>query len=562
MATRTNKPWSPQPEVTRTPKSAYSTTNKTATRKSSGGFMDAMEKTRSSVYDLTLTENGAVAHKTTGSKLLDMNFAVASLRGKTDAEIAKMFRAAFNENPILAMRWLFYARDAREGLGERNLFRSCVKDLAKQNQTALVNALVPHFAEYGRWDDVLGLLDTKCKTVVLKSIKQQWIEDIKGMNSNKSISLMAKWIPSEQASNKDMKRWASIIASYLKVSPRQYRKTLSALRKHIDVVERKMSSNNWQSIDYEAVPSQANLRYNKAFLKHDYDRRNAFLGALEKGEAKINSSVAFPHDIVHKYSNVSGWSVSLKSKEDPALEAMWKSLPDMVKGEASTIVVADGSGSMTSRVGGTTVSALEVANALAIYFAERCKGEFKNKYITFSMTPQIVNLNGGTLLKNLRIALKHNEVANTNIEAVFQLILETAKRNHMSQDEIPANILIVSDMEFDYCASANVGRNAWGRTAPSQTLFDNIKQKFEKAGYKMPHLIFWNVNSRTKAIPMVQNDLGVTLVSGFSVNVCKSVMTNCVDPYDALVEAISVKRYDAIEKAVRSVVVPEVAYAT
>lgn len=555
MATRTNKPWSPQPEITRTPKSAYSTTAKTSTsRKSSGGFMDAMEKTRSSVYDLTLTENGAVAHKTTGSKLLDMNFAVASLRGKTDSEIAKMFRSAFNENPVLAMRWLFYARDAREGLGERNLFRACVKDLAKQNQTALVNALVPLFAEYGRWDDALGLLDTKCKTVVLKTIKQQWNEDIKGMKDGKSISLLAKWIPSEQASNKDMKRWASIISSYLKITPRQYRKTLSALRKHIDVVERKMSSNNWQAIDYEAVPSQANLRYNKAFLKHDYDRRNAFLGALEKGEAKINSSVAFPHDIVHKYFSSSGWSLSLKRTEDAALEAMWKSLPDMVKGEASTIVVADGSGSMTSCVGGTNVTALEVADALAIYFAERCKGEFKNKYITFSMTPQIVNLNGGSLLKNLRIALNHNECANTNIEAVFQLILETAKRNHMSQDEIPANILIVSDMEFDSCASANSSRGNLGRTAPSQTLFDNIKRKYEQAGYQMPHLIFWNVNSRTKAIPMVQNDLGVTLVSGFSVNVCKSVMTNCVDPYDALVEAISVERYDAVEKAVRSVV--------
>lgn len=548
MKTRTNKPWSPKPEVTRTPKSVYSATNTSTSRKSSGGFMEAMEKTRSSVYDLTLTENGAVAHKTTGSKLLDINFAVASLRGKTDAEIAKMFRAAFNENPILAMRWLFYARDAREGLGERNLFRACVKDLAKQNQTALVNALVPHFAEYGRWDDILGLLDTKCKTVVLKSIKQQWIDDIKNMNEGNSCSLMAKWIPSEQASNKDMKRWAGIISSYIKITPRQYRKTLSALRKHIDVVERKMSSNNWQAIDYEAVPSQANLRYNRAFLKHDYDRRNAFLGALEKGEAKINSSVAFPHDIVHQYSRV-------RRTEDPALEAMWKSLPDMVKGEASTIVVADGSGSMTAPVGGTSVTALEVANALAIYFAERCKGEFKNKYITFSMTPRIVNLDGGTLFKNLRIAQKHNEIANTNVEAVFQLILETAKRNHMSQDEIPANILIISDMEFDSCVSANSSRNTWGRVAPSQTLFDNIKHKFEQAGYKMPHLIFWNVNSRTKAIPMVQNELGVTLVSGFSVNVCKSVMTNCVDPYEALVEAISVKRYDAIEKAVRSVVV-------
>lgn len=550
-----NKPWAPKPENENNykPHNPYETTTGTSKRNNSSGFMGAMEKTRSSIYDLTLTKNGAVAHSTSGSKLLDLNFAVASLRGKTDAEIAKMFRAAFNENPVYAMRWLFYARDAREGLGERNLFRACVKDLAKQNQTALVNALVPHFAEYGRWDDVLGLLDTKCKTVVLKCIKTQWQRDLNGMYSSTPISLLAKWLPSEQASNKDMKKYARIISAHLKLTPRQYRKNLSALRKHIDVVERKMSSNNWQAIDYEAVPSKANLVYNKAFLKHDYDRRNAFLGALEKGEAKINSSVAFPHDIVHKYTRSSGWNISYPTISDPALEAMWKSLPDIVKGEASTIVVADGSGSMTSCVGGTNVMAIEVANALAIYFAERCKGEFENKYITFSMTPKIVNLGEGTLLSKLRVAAKHSEVANTNIEAVFDLILETAVRNGMSQDELPANILVLSDMEFDSAVSCGSSRGYY-HTRPTATLFDTIKKKYAQAGYKIPHVIFWNLNSRTKAIPMVQNDLGVTLVSGFSVNICKSVMTNCIDPYDALIEAISVKRYDAIEEAVRSVV--------
>lgn len=533
---KTNKPWSPKPE--RSSESAYNKTN--------NNFISAMEKTRKSIYNLTLTENGAIGHSTSGSKLLDLNFAVASLRGKEDAEITKYFRAAFNENPILAMRWLFYARDIRQGLGERNLFRVCLQDLAKHQQDQLVNALIPLVAEYGRWDDILTLLNTKSKPAVFKAIRTQWRADLKGMKVNQSISLMAKWLPSEQASNAETKKQAAIIASVLSLSPAQYRKKLSALRKYLDVVERKMSSNNWQAIDYETVPSQANLRYNKAFFKHDAERRAAYLEALNSGKAKINASVAFPHDIVHQYTK-DYWD--LPHTEDPALEAMWKSLPDMVQGESSTIVVADGSGSMTCGVGNTNVTALDVANALAIYFAERCKGEFKNTYITFSETPQIVRLNGGSLLKNLKIALTHSEVANTNIEAVFDLILKTAQKNRMSQADIPANILIVSDMEFDGCARTN---QRYARV--SMALFDSIKAQYEAAGYKLPKLIFWNVNSRTKTIPMRENDLGVTLVSGFSTNLCKLVMSNKTDPYEALVDTLNSKRYDVIEAAMREVV--------
>lgn len=535
-AYKANKPWSPKPE--KSSESAYNKTNH--------NFISAMEKTRESIYNLTLTENGAVAYKTSGSKLVDLNFAVASLRGKTNAEITKYFRAAFNENPILAMRWLFYARDIRQGLGERNLFRVCLQDLAKHQQDQLVNLLIPYIAEYGRWDDLFCLLDTKSKPAVFKAIRKQWKADLKGMNNNQSVSLMAKWLPSEQASNEETKKRAKIIASVLKLSPTQYRKKLSALRKYLDVVERKMSSNNWQAIDYEAVPSQANLRYNKAFFKHDAERRSAYLEALNNGEAKINSSVAFPHDIVYQYTK-NYWK--LPRTEDPALEAMWKSLPDMVQGESSTIVVADGSGSMTCGVGNTNVTALDVANALAIYFAERCKGEYKNTYITFSSTPQIVRLNGGSLLKNLKIALTHSEISNTNIEAVFDLILKTAQKNRMSQADIPANVLIVSDMEFDNGIYLDYKHNY-----SALSMFDAIKRKYEAAGYKLPKLIFWNVNSRTKTIPMKENDLGVTLLSGFSTNLCKLVMSNKTDPYEALVDTLNSKRYDVVEAAMREVV--------
>lgn len=548
---KNNKAWSPRPEKAVEKKVIYDTKKQTNTT-SKAGFMNAVEKTINSVYNLTYTENGALAHGTSGHKLLDMNFAVSSLRGKNDKEIYTMFREAFKDDPKYAIKFLFYARDVREGLGERNLFRVCIRDLINNGQKQLVEALIPVMAEYGRWDDVVVLIDTVCKNAALAEIKKQWNKDIRGIKDEKPISLLAKWMPSEQASNVEVVHRASVVQKYLKMTPRVYRKNLSAMRKYIDVVERKMSSNNWQAIDYESVPSKANLIYNKAFLRHDEDRRSAYLNALTKGEAKINASVAYPHEIAHKYTLSRGWyGLGVSSQVDPAIEAMWKALPNLVKDNSSTIVVADGSGSMTSQIGGTNISALEVANALAIYFAERCTGEFKNTYITFSEKPQVVHLDGDSLLENLRIAFKHDEVANTNIEATFDLLLNTAIRNHMKQEDIPSNVLVLSDLQFDAMTCCN----GCYRGGCDKALFDVMAEKWERAGYHMPKLIFWNLMSRSSkaTIPMVENDAGVILVSGFSVNILKTVMSNKTDPYEALLETLDAPRYDVVENIVNKV---------
>jgi uncharacterized protein with von Willebrand factor type A (vWA) domain len=264
---------------------------------------------------------------------------------------------------------------------------------------------------------------------------------------------------------------------------------------------------------YEAVPSRANLIYNDAFLRNDEERRRAFLAALDKGEARVNASVLYPHDIVHKYGDSTYYSYRL-NRYDAALEALWRELPDTVSERGNTIVVADGSGSMCSSVGGTKVTALEVANALAIYFAERSSGEFKDKYITFSEHPQLVDFgNANTLRDKIAVALTHNECANTNIEAVFDLILNTAISNRMRQEDIPANVLIISDMEFDGCAvCSTVDRSSrYGRqySRVSSNLFKVIEQKYRRDGYKLPRLIFRHVNSRTGTIPVRENDMGV-----------------------------------------------------
>lgn len=501
-----------------------------------------------------LTENGAVGYRTTGKKLLDLNFSVASLRGASEQEIINKFMDAYWEDPVVAIKWLFYTRDARQGLGERRLFRIVLKHLA-QDKPEVIKAVFSFAPEYGRYDDLWCLLDTDLKANVISIVKEQLNQDVPNMINGKSVSLLGKWLPSENASSKETKRYAGIIRKGLNMTSRNYRHMLSDLRKHIDVVECKMSAKEWAGINYEAVPSRANLIYNNAFLRNDEERRRAYLGALEKGEAKINAGTLFPHDIVHKYGR--GYNV------DATLEGLWKALPDTVKGCGNTIVVADGSGSMTCNVGGkTSVTALEVANSLAIYFAERSSGEFKDKYITFSERPQLVDFsNAKTLRDKIGIALRHNEVANTNIEAVFDLILQTAINNHMAQEDIPANILIVSDMEFDSCATSGAPAysNSWGwytssRARPTTTLFDTIAQKYAAHGYKLPRLVFWNVNSRTGTIPVKENDLGVALVSGFSVNIVNMVMSNKLDPYECLLDVLNVERYQAIEDAVKSVV--------
>lgn len=505
-------------------------------------FMGAMKKTLNNEFNHSVTENGAVGFRTSGKALLDLNFAVASLRSASEDTIAEKFYNAFFEDKGDAMRWLFFARDVRGGLGERRLFRVVLEDLAKESPE-YVKPIISLVPEYGRWDDLWCLLDTSLRDDVISLVSSQLENDQRDVQSHKSISLLAKWMPRCKTSSDRTRHYAMILRNGLNMTERQYQHTLSYLTKYLGVVEQKMSAGIWDGISYEAVPSRANLIYNDAFLRHDEDRRREFLGRVKSGDTKINASTLFPHDIVSKYRQGSRHGV------DDTLEALWENLPNTVNGCENTIVVADGSGSMMSGIGKSGVTALDVANALAIYFAERSSGQFKDQYITFSERPQLVDLSRGKNLKEkINIALHHSEVANTNVEAVFDLILRTAVSQNMKQSDLPANILIISDMEFDECATVN-GSGSWRAQRPTSRLFEAIAQKYADAGYKLPRLVFWNVNSRTGTIPVRENDLGVALVSGFSPNIVTMVMSGELDPYKCLMRAIYTDRYDPVEEA-------------
>jgi hypothetical protein len=342
-------------------------------------FVNALKSQLSEATQLT--ENGAVGYVTTGKAIVDMFFKVSSYRGMSDADVLADYTKVYAEDPNLAVKFAFYVGDIREGLGERRLFKLMIKFLAdKENFDKLIK-FVP---EYNRFDSLFVLRGTELESKMVKYVHAQLKADAKADHP----SLLAKWMPSVNTSSEKTKELARWFISKFNMTEREYRKLLSKIRKQLDVVEVKMCGNEWDKISYTGVPSKANINYKDAFLKHDEERRRAFLDKAVKGEVKMNSSTNFPHDIVHSYFE-GGWCSRLKAKDD-ALEALWANLKDTVKeAGANFIVVRDGSGSMTSTISGTTVTALDVASALSIYFAERQSGEFKNKFITLERSVEL-----------------------------------------------------------------------------------------------------------------------------------------------------------------------------
>jgi hypothetical protein len=482
------------------------------------------------------TENGARGYRSTNSPLVDFNFKVSSYRNMSENEIIGDFSKILDDKDTrsYALKFLFYIRDIRGGLGERRLFKVILNHIVRNESLMDFSQIMPLIAEYGRFDDLYILLDSDKGDFVkplLKYIDKKLKEDIKSLNENKSVSLLAKWLPSENASSERTKKYAKIIRKHCYGNnAKAYRQILSQLRNHIDVVEKKMSANKWNEIKYEGVPSKANLIYKDAFLEHDEERRNDYLQKVEDGKAKINSSALFPHEIIAKYS--------YKSGVDSTFEELWKALPNYVAEDSSTIVVADGSGSMYGARSGK-VDAIHVAMALAIYFSERCKGAYKDKFITFSENPRLINLSHQTCLRaKIEKAYSCNEVANTNIKKVFDLLLKTAVANEISQEEIP-NILIISDMEFDEGTCCRSEEDA-------NKLIDEISDKWAQSGYRLPRLSYWNVASRTQTIPQIKNQNGLSLISGFSPTVLKSVLSDKNNPLEQLLDILSGERYDKV----------------
>lgn len=475
-----------------------------------------------------LTENGAIAHSTTNSSLLDFFAQAGAMRSRSEEDIISEFTKAFAEDKLLALRALFYFRDAREGQGERRLFRIIIKYLA-HHHTEVLKKNLHLIAFYGRWDDVYELFDTPLESHVGILIKNQLNADLYAENP----SLLAKWLHSENTSSSKSKRLGTKTRLMLGLSSKKYRKTLSRLREKINVVERKMSANDWCTIDYSTVPSKASLQYRNAYLRHDKSGYESFIEGLENGTQKINTKTLYPYELVSKVNYAKGWGGrnDMSPTEERLVNQMWEHLPDYIGDKKeNSIAVIDVSGSMY----GTPI---EVAISLGLYMAERNKGLFHNHFFTFSKSPKLQEVKGTTFCEKVRNIADADWGYNTDIEAVFDLLLQTAVKNNLPQDEMVSKLYIISDMEFDRADSLFGSRQ--------DTMFNIIREEYRQKGYRMPELVFWNVDARNSQFPVTVNDYGVQLVSGCSPTLFQQIMEG-KNAYDLMIDILNSERYQHI----------------
>ena len=472
----------------------------------------------------TVTENGALTHITTESDCLDLFATIGALRRESDSEIIDRFTRAYTENRDIAMKLLFFARDIRGGLGERRVFKVILNWLAN-NEPASVRKNLVHIAEYGRFDDILTLIETPCEKEALDVLKAQFEADNSALANGGEVSLLAKWLPSVNASNRETIIYAKKIAKHFGLNDASYRKALVALRARIRIIENNLREKDY-SFDYSKQPSKAMYKYRKAFIRNDEERYNQFISKVNEGSAKLHASTLMPYEIITPF-----FRKNVSDDERKAINATWISQEDFDNDE-NTLVVIDGSGSMYGY--GDPMPAT-VALSLGIYFAERNTGAFKNHFITFSEKPQLVEIKGEDILDKVRYCHSYNEVANTNIQKVFELILKTAIKNNLPESDLPSKIVIVSDMEFDYCAEG-----------ASLTNFARAKKMFEDAGYKLPDVVFWNVASRNRQQPVTKNEQGVALVSGCTPRLFSMIASGTMNPYAFMLEVVESERYSRI----------------
>lgn len=460
----------------------------------------------------TQTENGVETYISTTSNLLDF-FALGGATRNNLSLATDLFRKALAENKEDGIRILFYLRDIRGGQGERNIFRTCATILANEykEEFAKVVSFIP---EYGRYDDLVSLIDTESSDVVLLTIKEQLIKDMQ----SETPSLLAKWLPSENTSSKKTRELAKKVRLGLKIgaTEREYRKTLSNLRAKIKIVEHNLSTKEYKSIDYSKLPSQAGLKYKKAFKRNDEVRYSKFLEDVTNGKATINTKTLYTYQI---------YNAVKKGDDAKTLDVMWNNLPDYTQGK-NALVVADVSGSMSG-------DPMSVSVSLALYFAERNKGIFKDYFITFSSNPKLQKIQGKTIREKMYNLEQAEWEQSTNLEKVFEVLLDTAVKNKAEASELPETLYIISDMEFDSCVRGG-------------TNYENIEQRYEASGYKLPNIVFWNVDARNKQVPVTKDQRGVTLVSGMSPSTFKLAVENKT-PMQLMNEVIHSDRYAIIK---------------
>lgn len=486
-----------------------------------------------------LTENGAFAHRSTLNDLYDMYASGGAYRNRSDNDCILLFKKAFEQDETMAMRCLFYLRDITQGQGERRFFRVCLKWLANEHPDA-VRRNLEYVSEFGRWDDIFVLMGTKIEKDVVALVRKQLKVDLESLEiPNGAVSLLGKWMPSINASSEQTKATARHLRARLGFTEKQYRKILSTLRKRINVLECLMSANEWDKIDYSKIPSKAGLKYRKAFERHDIERKKAGATTYEdfvKDEnTTVNAGALAPYEVVEKAISLYRRGRHIASNtERAAVNKYWDNFHDYFNGMPfNGICVVDTSGSMIG-------TPMNVAISLGLYCAERGKGPFANHYISFASRPQLIETSGVDFVDKVERIYRTNLCDNTNLEAVFELLLKTAITNNCTQEDLPQTVAIISDMEIDEAQ----GYYGWDADKyEPKTMMEKMRIKWAQHGYQMPHLVYWNVDARQSTY--LENGPDITYISGFSASTFEQLMSGKTG-VNLMMNKLNSERYEMI----------------
>ena len=508
-------------------------------------FLNGLKETN----EFTRTENGAVTRTTTHNKVLDMFAMGAAYRTRSDADCILLFSNALREDEAYALKCLFYISDCRGGQGERRFFRVCYNWLANTHPE-IARRNMKYIAEYRRWDDFYCLVDTPLEKEMFAFLKKQLALDV----TCKTPSLLAKWLKSENTSSPKSKELGAKTRKAFDMTARQYRKTLSILRARINVLERLMSANRWDEIEFDKIPSKAGFIYKNAFARHDIERAKkgaeTYADFAKDTTKKVNAKTLYPYECVHEAMSLMrrGWNLpSLNDTNRLMVNKYWDNLADYFKGASfNGMAIVDTSGSMC---GSDASAPINVAISLGMYCAKKAKGPFANHFMTFSSNPKLVEVQGVDFCDEVIRMASADWGGSTNVEAAFDLMLNTAIQKHCPQSDIPENLIIISDMEFNSCVTS--GPVSYDRYSyrpsgyrPNATLFECMKVKWATHGYKLPKLIFWNVQARQDNIPM-RDDGHVSYVSGMSPTIFENIMTGKT-AWDLAKDKLDSERYASI----------------
>lgn len=479
----------------------------------------------------TKTENGAAALNTTSDARLDLFGVIGALRRADRTRIERLFSEAYRADPLFATKIVFYARDVRGGLGERETFRTIIRYMALMHPEALRPNL-DLIGVYGRYDDLYCLIGTPLENEMWAAMKAQFEEDRRNLENGEAVSLLAKWIKTADASSAKTRQLGILTARKLGYTVYEFKRIVRALRRRIGVIETLMTEGRWDEIRYPEVPSRAMMIYRNAFRRHDGERYEQFVQRAVTGGETIHAGTLYPYDIVERVApRLSSCFTETSLNEDPALEAQWRRLPDYVEAGTNALVIADTSGSMCGRPMATSVG-------LAVYFAERSRGAYHNMFMSFSAASRIQILRGETLAQKIGSINMNDWTNNTNLRAAFEQVLEIAVRSRIPQEDMPKSLIVISDMEIDCCADRD-----W-------TFYDMMAERYRRCGYRIPNIIFWNVASRHDIFHADKNRKGVQLASGQTAAVFRQVMqTVGMNPVEAMEKIINSERYEAITVA-------------